>query len=99
MDHAKIINELVTISPALYGVMCALSFLCILLATGFLVFNIKLRHYRYVGVLQLNTLESYKTHIPTPRNFCAVNHPEFLLRPPSKIRISSIAFFSCNWYP
>ncbi|XP_044180693.1 gamma-aminobutyric acid type B receptor subunit 2-like [Acropora millepora] len=47
-DQAKLILELMTISPILYGVMCTITILCIILAVCFLAFNIRLRHYRYI---------------------------------------------------
>ncbi|XP_068685324.1 gamma-aminobutyric acid type B receptor subunit 2-like isoform X2 [Montipora foliosa] len=47
-DQAKLILQLMTISPVLYGVMCSITILCIILAVCFLAFNIKLRHYRYI---------------------------------------------------
>ena len=45
-DQARLTMQLMTISPALYGVTCAITVLCIMLAVCFLAFNIKLRHYR-----------------------------------------------------
>ena len=45
-DRPKLVVQLMTISPVLYGVMCAVTILCIILAVCFLAFNIKLRHYR-----------------------------------------------------
>lgn len=47
-DQAKLVLQLMTISPVLYGIMCAITALCIILAICFLAFNIKLRHYRYI---------------------------------------------------
>ena len=45
-DQAQLTLQLMTISPALYGVVCAVTILCIILAVCFLAFNIKLRNYR-----------------------------------------------------
>lgn len=47
-DSAKLKSKPMTISPVLYGVVCAITILCIILAVCFLVFNIKLRNYRYI---------------------------------------------------
>ena len=45
-DSAKLVLQLMTISSVLYGVVCVITVLCIILAVCFLVFNIKLRNYR-----------------------------------------------------
>ncbi|KAL9965837.1 hypothetical protein ACROYT_G029691 [Oculina patagonica] len=47
-DRAKLVVQSMTVSSALYGVVCAINVLCIILAVCFLIFNIKLRHYRYI---------------------------------------------------
>lgn len=47
-DSARLVCKLMTISPELYGVVCAITVLCIILAVCFLGFNIKLRNYRYI---------------------------------------------------
>ena len=52
-DQAQLTLQLMTISPALYGVVCAVTILCIILAVCFLAFNIKLRNYRWRIVLIL----------------------------------------------
>ena len=45
-DQPKVVLRLMTISPVLYGVMCSITVLCIIMAVCFLAFNIKLRNYR-----------------------------------------------------
>ena len=45
-DRTKLVVQLMTISSVLYGVVCFITVLCIILAICFLIFNIKLRNYR-----------------------------------------------------
>ncbi|XP_031566705.1 gamma-aminobutyric acid type B receptor subunit 2-like isoform X2 [Actinia tenebrosa] len=48
LDHPQVRIIFMAISPALYGVMATISVICIMVAVGFLVFNIKFSHCKYL---------------------------------------------------